>query len=292
MISVDRNRVAAPDSLTAKSGAGRNERARILLFYRNPVNYNTGRDFEEYKAYKRKDVKKQLTELFNGKCAYCESKIIVVTNPDIEHFRPKAGTGKDKKNLLKPGYYWLASTWDNLFLSCALCNRNNTQEIVNVGMLTVGKQNQFPLSRQKNRLRRPSDDFNKEEEVRLLVNPCLDNPEDHLYFDDNGLIFPKPKNRGFSKKGYTSIEVYVLQRRILVDEREKLIKKIKAQIVTVDRCVKRQSIVGKGIDLEVDNWLNDEVSKLLGFLDPKEPYLALARQYIKPYMLSTFGLIV
>ncbi len=292
MIFVDRNNVVAPSSLIDKGGAGRNESAKVLRFYRIAANYAAGTDYKKYKAYKGKDVKKQLTTLFNGKCAYCESKIIVVTSPDIEHFRPKAGTGKDERNLLQPGYYWLASSWENLLLSCASCNRKNTFEIVNVGSRTVGKLNQFPLARNTFRLRLPSDDFDREESVRLLINPCLEDPEEHIYFDDDGIIFPKSKNRGVSRKGTNSIEVYVLQRKALVDDRKVLIKKIKAQIVTVDRCLKRQNDVGKGVDPEVDNWLNDEITKLRGFLDPYEPYQAVARQYIRPYMLATFGIAV
>jgi hypothetical protein len=51
--------------------------------------------------------------MFNGKCAYCESKITVVTYGAIEHFYPKSQ------------YPDLTFTWKNLLLSCDKCNDAN-----------------------------------------------------------------------------------------------------------------------------------------------------------------------
>jgi uncharacterized protein (TIGR02646 family) len=51
--------------------------------------------------------------MFHGKCAYCESKIMVVTYGEIEHFRPKSI------------YVDLTFTWENLLLSCDICNNTN-----------------------------------------------------------------------------------------------------------------------------------------------------------------------
>ena len=48
--------------------------------------------------------------MFHGKCAYCESKITVVTYGSIEHFRPKSI------------YPELTFEWNNLLLSCDICN--------------------------------------------------------------------------------------------------------------------------------------------------------------------------
>ena len=50
--------------------------------------------------------------MFHGKCAYCESKLTHVTYGDIEHFRPKGN----------PHYRHLTFNWDNLLLSCPICN--------------------------------------------------------------------------------------------------------------------------------------------------------------------------
>ncbi|OWP62688.1 HNH endonuclease [Hymenobacter amundsenii] len=62
--------------------------------------------------YNHPNVKKALIEETNGKCAYCESFILDVDYGDIEHIIPK------RKNPLT------AFEWDNLTLSCSVCNNN------------------------------------------------------------------------------------------------------------------------------------------------------------------------
>ena len=73
-----------------------------------------------------------------------------------------------------------------------------------------------------------------EEPYRLLLNPCIDNPEEHLEYGDEGVIRPKKGAGGVdSRKAKASIEVYVLQRVHLVQSREKVLIEIQAQIQRV-----------------------------------------------------------
>lgn len=60
--------------------------------------------------YRHDEVKQALVAMFHGKCAYCESKITVVTYGAIEHFRPKSQ------------YIELTFAWENFLLSCDVCN--------------------------------------------------------------------------------------------------------------------------------------------------------------------------
>lgn len=60
--------------------------------------------------YRHDQIKSELVKMFHGKCAYCESKITVVTYGAIEHFRPKGE------------YLDLTFEWTNLLLSCDVCN--------------------------------------------------------------------------------------------------------------------------------------------------------------------------
>jgi len=62
-----------------------------------------------------KATKAQINQAQNkyGKCAYCESKITVVTYGAIKHFYPKSQ------------YPDLTFTWKNLLLSCDKCNDAN-----------------------------------------------------------------------------------------------------------------------------------------------------------------------
>lgn len=60
--------------------------------------------------YNDKEIKATLVAMFQGKCAYCESHIAVVTYGEIEHFRPKSK------------YPELTFAWNNLLLACDRCN--------------------------------------------------------------------------------------------------------------------------------------------------------------------------
>jgi len=72
-----------------------------------PRSVSTARD-----RYHHPAVKNALVRMFHGKCAYCESKITVVTYGAIEHFRPKGNAQ----------YLHLTFDWNNLLLSCDVCN--------------------------------------------------------------------------------------------------------------------------------------------------------------------------
>lgn len=83
------------------------------------------------KKYRDPAIKQALTEMFNGKCAYCESQIEHIDYGDIEHFKPKS---------LYPN---LAFVWSNLLLACSICNRTY-------------KKTQFPLETEEGPLVDPS----------------------------------------------------------------------------------------------------------------------------------------
>lgn len=81
---------------------------------------STKRDIERAKKrkknaqnkYAHQEIKQALVKMFHGKCAYCESQITVVTYGHIEHFYPKGD----------PNYVDKTFQWDNLLLSCDICN--------------------------------------------------------------------------------------------------------------------------------------------------------------------------
>lgn len=64
-------------------------------------------------VYGAAEVKETLSAAQHDKCCFCESKLQHAQFGDVEHFRPKAT------------YYWLAYAWDNLYLSCEVCNRRH-----------------------------------------------------------------------------------------------------------------------------------------------------------------------
>lgn len=174
------------------------ETARAMEAFQNDQPY-------EFDASIWTSLKKYLLNVFNGKCAYCESKIEHISSGDMEHFRPKKKVTGDKKHK---GYYWLAYNLRNLFPSCEKCNRAG------------GKMNQFPVERHI-RVYSPTQELT--EEVALLLNPYDDHPENHIKFVmptdfDNESLIVGTITHG-DEKGETSIKVFKLDRPALNERR-------------------------------------------------------------------------
>jgi len=132
-----------------------------------------------WNKYNKPYIKGALQEMFHNKCAYCESKIPHIDYPHIEHYRPKS----------ENKYPHLTFDWQNLLLACAKCNGKEH------------KGDQFPLE---------DDDENKP----LLLNPCEDDPAQHLYFEQVRLV-PLAE----SKRGEQTIKLLGLNRDDLFDRR-------------------------------------------------------------------------
>lgn len=100
--------------------------------------------------YGNEQIKSALASMFQDKCAYCESKISVITYGAIEHFRPKSR------------YPDLTFTWSNLLLACDRCNDAGH------------KGDQFPVD---------------EDGQPLLIDPTdpQTDPQEHLEFVWDGV---------------------------------------------------------------------------------------------------------
>jgi len=296
MIFVDRNDVSIPDILSNPKKNGPKETLKAISHY-SKRNISKAYNFTVYRS---PEVKDSLIKLFKGKCAYCESTFLHVYSGDVEHFRPKGEIEEAVPNT-KPGYYWLAADWANLLLSCRNCNQKLTHSIHGeVDKITMGKMNQFPLSNESRRIRihdHPTN-IDSEEDYRLLLNPCIDNPEEHLEYDDtSGVIKPKKNIHGvYSIKGVTSIKVYVLQRVPLVLSREKLLIDIQAQIQRVKEAVINYNDNLKNIDsakmFYLEKILKRELERLKKFISPQEQYVGMARQVIGDFLFLNFGIAI
>jgi len=172
----------------------------------------TSADEIKDELYKR-GRKLVLDLLLFGKCAYCEVKITAdQLLGDVDHFRPKTRV-RDNDDKVVPdhrGYFWLAYDWMNLFPSCISCNRPHR----NAEGKSAGKWDRFPLEDESKRARKRGDHI--DDEKPLLLNPFLDNPEEHLRFDpDLGTV------SGTTDRGRKTVEVLDLNREGLVDERRR-----------------------------------------------------------------------
>ena len=175
--------------------------------------YDQGnRSFDFYSAvYGHNTVKQALILMQNGKCCFCESKILHIAYGDVEHYRPKAGYRQNSEDAMqKPGYYWLAYSWDNLLLSCERCNRQY-------------KKNLFPLLHQEKRAQCHHDNFGIESP--LLINPTVTDPKNHIGFRDE---IPYPIDD--SPYGKTTIAVLGLDREELNEIRRTKLEELRSLV--------------------------------------------------------------
>ena len=118
----------------------------------------------------------------------------------MEHFRPKGGYQQtEKQPLQKPGYYWLAYNFSNLFFACQKCNE-------------VYKRNYFPLADESKRAASPTHDCSDEDS--LILHPEWDNPEEHITF-----VGEMVKTKDGSVKGLETIKRTGLERSELEESR-------------------------------------------------------------------------
>jgi uncharacterized protein (TIGR02646 family) len=253
----------------------------------------------DFWVYKQKAIRAELYRIFRGKCAYCEYEIGVRSDFDIEHFRPKKAVVDSTTGELKePGYYWLAADWNNLLPSCQYCNQEREHSVTikgKTGKYQLGKMNQFPLADESKRLSRPDQSLKEEEEYRLLINPCVDYPEEHMYFvthnknkdEEMGSVMPISHSGAPDPKGATSIIVYALNSKTLVDKRHQHINDLILLLKRLsDRAADYYAASIKKNNSEIEKKeqeLRESIQELHGKLHPNAMFLGLTRQIIQEY---------
>lgn len=264
MIHIARDRVTPPTPWLERS---QQELAKAMSFYVGKAAFKSDKPFP-FQLYRTSDTRRLLEDLFRGKCAFCESRIDVVSTPDVEHFRPKSRAVGLDGSVMEPGYWWLASSWSNLYLSCQTCNRN--------------KANRFPVLGKP--ARRPGEEA---KEAALILDPCLDDPSRYLVFREDGLVAALPLDASTRKelglrrfrghdRAQVTIDLFGLNRTDLVQRRVELAKSIRAdfQIATkLAQVLERQP----GSDGDIARQLEELLSRTL-VIDEAAEYVALRRQ--------------
>lgn len=145
------------------------------------------------------ELKTHLHNAFHGKCGYCEIKIESPLLGTIDRYRPNNGV-RDKKEYYQDLYWWLNFEWENLIYSCKECSQY--------------KGSYFPIK--GSRVLNEKDDFKSEH--RLLLNPYLDEPNEHLGY----IIYDEPYHiNAISDEGNQTIELLRLNRTNLIEGRRK-----------------------------------------------------------------------
>lgn len=208
MISVRRNPSPKPNAMLIA------RLQELSMYITQMLESNNGQSMRVLRKYKPDPIEsvdpiwyEGLIKQFSGKCAYCESYI---GYGEIDHFRPVDGV-MDDNNDYSDHYLWLAYDWSNLYTICKYCSTH--------------KRNFFPVEG-----RRANFYDNVSHESTLLIDPCIERPEEHIFFDQHGYIHPK------TKKGNVTIELLNLNRYDLVYARAEALgyfKKI-TESLTVD----------------------------------------------------------
>ncbi len=237
----------------------RQDITKIIAGGNNP----THDDFNDSPHWKR--YKPILAEAqHDGKCAYCESCIRAGYPGDVEHYRPKTAVtqvtedSNEKYRLgkaTKPGYWWLAYSFENFLFSCFECNNK--------------KGTRFPVRGRSKRLKSGSE----AKEQPLLLNPYDTDPSKHLHFDEFGGV------RGRTAIGRMTVYVCGLDRRYLELERERTAKGVSRDIEDYkDALVENNDLADR-----------QTLRRLLDACRPEEPYAGLARALVEEHLEYTYA---
>lgn len=302
MRAVIRNTVHKPDAMTGADSPASRELNKFRQHFRAP-----GDNVPTFAVYKSDSVKKQLDELFHGKCAYCESFYASTAPVDVEHYRPKGAVHEDRSH---PGYWWLGMDWENLLPSCIDCNRKRKQSVPSLsaklltlhegrggfshGMLvSSGKKDSFPVLG----TRAMAEASSILDEYPLLLDPCRDDPSEHLRFHIDrsnliSLVVPQPHagtdlpvmggngadaaiqavidealELGLSLRGVVSIHVYGLNRLGLVQERTRLLRQLEfLEALALDIGVMAQELKPDPADPKITDVRDEGIVRRLNLL--------------------------
>ncbi len=269
MIKIDRNRIRMPKVLGPESGApGRKETEKAIEHYNQTIQSREQNRFR-FKIYADRTVREALKKLFYNKCAYCESKFLNAPF-DIEQYRPKSGVIGAKGDHYMDHYFWLANEWTNLLTACQYCNRKSKVQLFGGEWVISGKGNQFPIKDERKRAPLMATEQQLKEEEPLILNPCEDDPEQHLIFSENGTVVSE------TPAGQMTIEILGLNRMSLVEARYQKLLMIKAQKVNFDQV----------LHLQDKDAIEAAYKKLDEFRQPDQEFAGLARQFLSSYVLS------
>lgn len=148
-----------------------------------------------FKASLQGALKTIVGRQFQGKCAYCETKL---SGGVVDQFRPRQATVDFHGERAPDHYWWLAYEWENLYYSCQKCD--------------FSKGNKFPVRGRRGKLFATIERLRESEDC-LLLDPCFDLPSEHISFRQDGFVYP------LTEKGDISIDILNLNRDDLISAR-------------------------------------------------------------------------
>jgi hypothetical protein len=190
-----------------------------------------------------------------------------------------------------PGYWWLAADWDNLLPSCIDCNRRRRQTHATPDGAPMaeksGKQDLFPMDGPY--ISDHAADISAEHP--LLLNPCRDDPAQHLAFrvlPDPILALALPLDPPDApQRGAAAIRVYGLNRLALVQERTRILRRLELLRDVLARLDEAAALIEASADPAAKRALapiNSAVDRLLqdiaAMAYETEPYSAMVTAWL------------
>jgi uncharacterized protein (TIGR02646 family) len=289
VIRVRRSSVKGPTALCSADAEDEQKRAAAHYWRQD----NRSKEFS-FKVYQDRSVRDALEKLFRHKCAYCETRIGVSDDSEIEHWRPKGAVKEDDGRRSFPAYYWLASNWDNLLLSCLKCNRprkyrvqgrdedEDTWERSGKGML-------FPLAKGDVRATKKDEEA---AEHPLLIDPCRENPAAYFEFvlfgddpDAKASIRPKASRGRKRERGDRSIDVYSLNRPLLVGDRRRELTNLQRNLADFQAALETHDALSAGpLRDRQAQIMRSNAASILARLKPDSEYLLMTKQAVDDFL--------
>lgn len=116
-----------------------------------------------------------------------------------------------------------------------------------------------------------------------MLKPCTDEIEKHFKYLDEGVILPNDNLTDLEfKRAKTSIDVFVLRRVTLIQEREEKVLRIREQIQRVKEATfnLNRNLSDNDLKKHYDAILQREILKLRRFKDNDQVFAGLARYII------------
>ena len=178
MIKIDKGN--APSILIKKEESWKNELLKAIDEYGCYSKIPNKKRNAILKNYKHKDIKDTLLSVTHSKCVFCEGRPSECGDDEIDHFKPKSV------------YPEFTFNWDNLFITCRICNRNKRDHDV-----------------VKNK----------------IINPAKDNPDCYFWYDE--IRINSIEQKGVSIVAQTTINLLKLNHSRLLNARGELFKALK-----------------------------------------------------------------
>lgn len=214
--------------------------------------------------------REQFQRVFGNKCWYIECRN-PGTDDDIDHYRPKASVAEDPTH---DGYWWEALSWRNFRLSCHRANRLRSNPESGE---THGKGDHFPLLRESDRCRRPSDDICRERPTLLDPTDPSDPPLLTFNIDGSVALAPSHAADADAKRRVDDSRIYLhLDWPAFKEERQVLYREVMTKVHDGDRAADRWE---RG-EIAAREALKTSIRDLIRMTRNEAPYSRVARAYV------------